>query len=140
MIYGHSNMADILRSVAKRGEKAYFICSDSGGLSEYVFRNTICPIMSVHADWSIVSSEEALEQANLKYENKASLLSVEDWKERLAECQYVVIFHADEWFKQSYGELFEEGDIEDGSIYQVQKAQGDIELELIGRTGIKEWR
>lgn len=140
VIYGHSNMADILRSVAKRGEKAYFICSDSGGLSEYVFRNTICPIISVHADWSIVSSEEALEQANLKYENKASLLSVEDWKERLAECQYVVIFHADEWFKQSYGELFEEGDIEDGSIYQVQKAQGDIELELIGRTGIKEWR
>lgn len=139
VVYGHSDIADILRSVAKRGERAYFICSDSGGLSEYVFRNTICPIISVHADWSIVSSEDTLEQANMKYENKAYLLSVEDWKERLAECQYVVVFHADELFKQSYGELFEESDIEDGSVYQVLNDQGDIELQLIGRTGIKGW-
>lgn len=139
VIYGHSDIADILRSVAKRGEKAYFICSDSGGLSEYVFRNTVCPIISVHEDWSIVSSEDALEQANMKYENRVYLLSVDDWKERLTDCQYVVIFHADEWFKQSYGELFKETDIEDGSVYQVLNDQGDIELQLIGTTGIKGW-
>lgn len=139
VVYGHSDIADILRSVAKRGEKAYFICSDSGGLSEYVFRNTVCPIISVHEDWSIVSSEDALEQANMKYENRVYLLSVDDWKERLTDCQYVVIFHADEWFKQSYGELFKETDIEDGSVYQVLNDQGDIELQLIGTTGIKGW-
>lgn len=141
VVYGHSDIAEILRSVAKRGERAYFVCSDSGGLSEYIFRNTICPVMSIHEDWNIVSSQSTLDQANMKYGENAGvkLLPVEEWKERLVDCQYVVVFHADEWFKQSYCELFEEPIIEDGSVYQVLNKQGDIKLRLIGKTGIKGW-
>ncbi|MDY3342454.1 MAG: hypothetical protein SOX45_07115, partial [Lachnospiraceae bacterium] len=39
--YGHDSLTEILRSVAKRGERAYFICSNSDGYTEYVFRNAV---------------------------------------------------------------------------------------------------
>lgn len=142
IVYGHSDLAEILRSIAKRGERAYFVCSNSGGLSEYIFRNTVCPIISIHENWNIVSTQEAAEQVRKEYGGDGfgvQVLPVEDWKESLKKCQYVVVFHADDLFKQSYGELFEPSEIEDGSVYLVLNKQGTVELQLIGKTGVKEW-
>ena len=72
-------------------------------------------------------------------DNAAEILFVKDWKKRLQTCQYVVVFHADELFRQSYGEVFGETEIEDGSVYRVLNESGDITLSKIGTTGIKGW-
>lgn len=143
--YGHDTIAEILRSVAKRGERAYFICSNSDGYSEYVFRNTVCPIVSKHENWNIVSSEELFKAQYELYgkenidDNKAGILSAEDWKEELRDCEYVVVFHADELFCQSYQEVFGDTVIGDGCVYGVNWEGTELSLELIGQTGIKGW-
>lgn len=143
--YGHDSLTEILRSVARRGERVYFICSNSDGYTEYVFRNAVCPIVSEHKGWNIVASQEMFEKQYELYgrenidDNAASVLSVGEWEEELQDCQYVVVFHADELFQQSYEEVFEETEIEDGSVYRVINDSGDITLSKIGTTGIKGW-
>ena len=143
--YGHSQIAEILRSVARKGERAYFICSNSDGYSEYVFRNAICPVVSEHSEWNIVASKELYEEQYMLYgedgvdDNAAYIFSVEEWKAQLWECQYLVVFHADELFTKSYGEVFGEEVIDDGCVYRVIHGEEDISLELIGQTGIKGW-
>ena len=143
--YGHDSLSEILRSVARRGERAYFICSNSDGYTEYVFRNAVCPIVSRHEAWNIVASQEMFEKQYELYgrenidDNVAEILLVKDWKKRLQNCEYVVVFHADELFRQSYGEVFGETEIEDGSVYRVLSDNGDVTLSKIGTTGIKGW-
>lgn len=144
--YGHSNLAEILHSVAKRGERAYFICSNSDGYSEYVFRNAVCPVVSEHANWNIVASEEIFMKQYELYgedgidDNAASILPCETWENELRDCEYLIIFHADELFEESYSELFEgSAEIEDGSVYRIINSEEDISFRLIGRTGIKGW-
>lgn len=143
--YGHNHIAEILRSVGKKGERAYFICSNSDGYSEYVFRNAICPIVSEHSEWNIVASKELYDEQYLLYgedgvdDNAAYIFSVEEWKAQLWECQYLVVFHADELFVKSYGEVFGEEKIDDGCVYRIIHGGEDISLELIGQTGIKGW-
>ncbi len=144
VIYGHDNIAGILHSVAKRGERVYFICSASGGLSEYVFRNAACPMLVQHGNWNIVSTDEEVKNAQLKYganiHNDATVLSVEGWKEILKDYQYVVVFHADEFFQRSYYEMFDQKEgIGDGCVYQVVQNEAGIHLNLIGQSGINEW-
>lgn len=144
--YGHKEMAEILRSVARKGERAFFICSNSDGYSEYVFRQAICPVISEHKNWNILSSQEIfMDQYELYGKNNlddniASILPLEEWKKELMGCQYLVIFHADELFHKSYSELFKDSDlIEDGSVYQIVKDNEDMSFDLIGKTGIKGW-
>ena len=143
--YGHDSLAEILRSVAKRGERVYFICNNSDGYTEYVFRNAVCPIVSEHKGWNIVASQEMFEKQYELYgrenidDNAAGVLPVEEWIKELQSCQYVVVFHADELFRQSYGEVFGKTEIEDGSVYRVLNESGDITLSKIGTTGIKGW-
>lgn len=144
--YGHEQIGEILRSVAKRGESAYFICSGSGGYSEYVFRNTVCPIISEHWGWDIVASEAVYQEKCARYgegnaNDLSQVLSAQDWKNALRSYQYVVVFHSDEFFRQSYKELFEEPEvIEDGSVYQVICDKEDLLLRRIGSAGIKGWQ
>lgn len=143
--YGHDSLTEILRSVASRGERAYFICSNSDGYTEYVFRNAVCPIVSEHKGWNIVASQEMFEKQYDLYgrenidDNVANILSVEEWQEELQDCQYVVVFHADELFRQSYQEVFGETEIEDGSVYRIINDSSGITLLKIGTTGIKGW-
>ena len=146
IIYGHSEIKSILRSVAQRGERVQFICADSDGYSEYIFRNAVCPILSDHSWWWMVGTKEKwLELEKKASENGdayfADVVSVEELEERLQKCQYVVVFHADEGFIQSYAELFGGAEnIVDGSVYEIENVQGKTSIELIGTTGIKEWR
>lgn len=142
--YGYDNIAEILRSMAGRGERAYFICSNSDGYTEYIFRNAVCPIISEHANWNIVSDKElydkqyeiyAVDEINVN--NTANIVPANDLEEEIKKCQYVVVFHADELFKQSYSELFEDTTIQDGSIYQVAMDANDMTLYLVGSTEIR---
>lgn len=142
--YGYDNITEILRSMARKGERAYFICSNSDGYTEYIFRNAVCPVVSKHESWNIVSGKELYDQQYEIYDedeinvnNMAKIISVEEIKEEIKKCEYVVIFHADELFRQSYSELFKGTVIQDGSVYRVIEDNGNISLCLVGSTGIK---
>ena len=144
--YGHNEIAEILRSVGRRGERAFFICSNSDGYSEYVFRNTVCPIFSEHDYWNTVSTQELFQEQYILYgndnidDNGAWIFPTEEWKNELRKCQYLVIFHADELFCRSYAEVLGSSvEIEDGSVYRVIINGANVSLEFIGRTGIKGW-
>ncbi len=143
-IYGYDRIAEMLRSIADRGERAYFICSHSDGYAEYIFRNAVCPIVSEHENWNIVADKEIFDKQYELYpenevtvHNEAVILPPESLSWIFGKCKYVVIFHADELFCQSYSELFEGTEIRDGSVYQVVDNEGGISLHLVGSTGIK---
>lgn len=144
--YGHSEITKILRSVGKKGEKVQFLCSGSDGYSDYVFRNSVCPLISEHSWWFIVGTKDIIleqqKQAEINEESyNAEIVSAEMLKERLEDYQYVVVFHADDGFVQSYSEIFGGAEnIVDGSVYEIVEEKGDISIELIGTTGIKSWR
>lgn len=142
--YGYDTMAEILRSMAGRGERAYFICSNSDGYTEYIFRNAVCPVISKHENWNIVSDKELYDKQFELYDedeinvnNTARIVPVEKVKEEFEKCEYVVIFHADELLKQSYSELFEGTVIQDGSVYRVVDGADGNSLQLIGSTEIR---
>lgn len=143
-IYGYDRIAEILRSMANRGERAYFICSHSDGFAEYIFRNAACPIMSEHENWNVVADQELFDKQYEIYaenevtvHNEAVILAPESLEWAFTKCKYVVVFHADELFCQSYSELFEGTEIKDGSVYQVVENESGISLHLVGSTGIK---
>lgn len=145
VIYGHDDIADILKSVAKRGEKVQFICQGSSGYSEYIFRQKICPLVSYHTYWNIVSSEELAKSqethTSLEGEyNTGVVISPEVYEEWLRQHEYLVLFHIDEEFIKSYGNILKsDSPLEDGSVYKILSDENGITLRLLGRTGIKEW-
>ncbi len=143
-IYGYDRLAEMLRSVANRGERVYFICSHSDGYAEYIFRNAVCPIVSEHENWNIVADKEIFDRQYEIYpdnevtvHNKAGIFPVESLEWTFRKCKYVVVFHADELFIQSYVALFEGTELMDGSVYQVIDDESGFSLRLIGSTGIK---
>lgn len=145
VIYGHDNIADILKSVAKRGEKVQFICQGSSGYSEYIFRNSVCPLISYHTYWNIVASEE-LAETQKKHTSiegaysSGNIVSPEVYESWLKEHEYLVLFHIDEEFIESYSSILKSDDyLENGSVYKIHSDENGITLELLGRTGIKEW-
>lgn len=142
--YGYDDITEILRSMASKGERAYFICSNSDGYTEYIFRNTICPITSEHEYWNIVSNQELYDKqyelyrdGEITIHNTASIVSEDVVRETFRKCKYVVVFHADDLFKQSYSELFKGTVIQDGSVYRVLDNAGSISLCLVGSTEIR---
>lgn len=142
--YGYDQITEILRSMADRGERAYFICSNSDGYAEYIFRNSVCPVISEHANWNIVSDRELYDKQyeiyaadEINVNNTAKIVSADNLEEEMKKCKYVVVFHADELFKQSYLELFEGTTIQDGSIYQVVNDVNGMTLHLVGSTEIR---
>ena len=142
--YGYDKITEILRSMAGRGERAYFICSNSDGYTEYIFRNSVCPVISEHANWNIVSDREIYDKQyeiyaadEINVNNTAKILSADNLEKEIKKCKYVVVFHADELFKQSYSELFEGTTIQDGSIYQVVNDVNGMTLHLVGSTEIR---
>ena len=143
--YGHDNIAEILHSIADKGDRAYFICSDSDGYSEYIFRNTVCPIVSDHVGWNITANKELSDEQHKKYgkegknDDKAEVMTSDAWERKLMDCQYLVVFHADEFFKESYQKVFNGTEIKDGSIYRIENCDDGVKLQMIGSTGIKDY-
>lgn len=142
--YGYDTITEILRSMANQGEEVHFICSNSDGYAAYIFRNSVCPIVSEYKNWNIVSSQELYDKqyelyhdGEITIHNTARIVSEEALEETFRGCKYVVIFHADELFKQSYSELFKGTVIQDGSIYQVENDADGMNLRLVGSTEIR---
>lgn len=142
--YGYDTITEILRSMADKGEEVHFICSNSDGYAGYIFRNSVCPIVSEYKNWNIVANQELYDKQYELYQdgeitihNTASIVSVEALREAFKKCEYVVVFHADELFKQSYSELFEGTIIQDGSVYQVVNDAAGVSLHLVGSTEIR---
>lgn len=144
--YGYDKIAEILRSIAGKGEKVHFICSNSDGYAAYIFRNAVCPVTSEYRNWNIVPDQETYDRQyeiysddEINVHNKAEIMTQEALENEIKKCKYVVVFHADELFKESYSGLFEGTVIQDGSVYQVAQKENDISLELVGQTEIKGW-
>ncbi len=142
--YGYDMITEILRSMADRGEKVHFICSNSDGYAGYIFRNSVCPIVSEYDNWNVVSNQELYDKqyelysdGEITIHNTAWVVSEEALKETFRKCKYVVVFHADELFKQSYSELFTGTVIQDGSVYQVVNDTDGVTLHLVGSTEIR---
>lgn len=142
--YGYDILTEILRSMANKGEKVHFICSNSDGYAGYIFRNSVCPIVSEYNNWNIVSNQELYDKqyelyrdGEITIHNTACIVSEEELEELFRKCNYVVVFHADELFKESYSGLFKGTTIQDGSVYRVLKDTDGVSLHLIGSTEIR---
>ena len=148
MVYGYDGIAEVFRSVSKRGEKVYFVCNNSNGYSYYIFKNAVCPMLVSESGWDIYESEEAYGEQLQKMEDNeekmaglGQILPIEEWGNRLRGYQYVVVFHPNDVFAENYGALFDEPEtIDDGTIYRVNKSGNSVALSYIGKTGVIEYK
>ncbi|MBD5473552.1 MAG: hypothetical protein HDR20_11870 [Lachnospiraceae bacterium] len=142
--HGYDEIQQLIRSVGERAENIYFVCNDSNGEAYYMFKTAACPLKLPYRDWNIFASEEAyLKQCDINAENGHQTLpgkyvSLEQLSNKLKQCQYIYLFHPNDVFAESYGELFVEPEkIGDGTFYQVQvDSMGKVSLSYIGQVGI----
>ena len=147
MVYWYDEVEEIFRSFAKRGERAAYICSNAGTESYFIFRNAVSPQISERMYLNIVSSEEIAHMQKEWYLNNGNespktseVVTVEEWKEYLSECQYLFVLHADDFFVESYSSIFDEPEtIRDGSIYYINNVE-EVRLTYVGNTGIKKYK
>lgn len=148
MVYGMDDLASIVKSGAKETDKVFFICNNSDGYTRYQFRNAVVPLLSENGAFNVYESEESYKkqkqaeiQENMVWRDDVQFVDYETLRNEILKTEYVVIFHVNSAFKESYGELFEaEGTIDDGTVYKVNKEKEQGILEYIGKTGIKEFR
>ena len=61
-----------------------------------------------------------------------TILTGQEWSEKLENCDYVFVMNADEMFKEDYAEFFEDAEaINNGTFYKVTKQDGKIILNYI---------
>lgn len=114
--YGYEDMLEIFRSVANKAETLYLVCNDTGGMDYIMIQDAICPLL---ADLLPIDNS----------------VNMKEWKEQLKDTQYVLILHADNEFKELYGELFENPDlINDGTLHQVVVSNDELYLHYIGES------
>ena len=148
-VYGYDKLAEILRSGAGENEKVFFVCNNSDGYARLQMRNELVPLLSDNYSlYNIYGSEDAYKRQLEIYEASGtevrgarSILPKEQFAQELQQYGYLVLFHADEMFIDSYGELFEDRDtIGDGTVYKVAVGENGTQLQFIGKTGIQEYR
>lgn len=148
LVYGYDDVAEVFRSFSAKAEKVYFVCNGSNGDTQWIFKNTVCPLLSPYAQYDIYDSREAyLEQVAIwtqdgeEIADIGQVVSCEKWEERLFKCQYLFIFHPNDVFRESYGSLFAEPDtIGDGTFYRVRQSDEKVTLEYIGKVGVKNYK
>lgn len=144
-VYGYDEIAEIFRSFSVKGEKVFYVYNGDNGDSYSVFKNMVSPLVGPYKQFNIYDSKESYEkQMDIRLQNgeeiqeNRQIVSCEKWEEELRNCQYVFIFHPNEVFRESYQSLFAEPDtIDDGTFYQVKCTDEKVELEYIGKTGVK---
>lgn len=141
--YGYDDLEKNIRTFADKGEKFYFVCSNSKGGSLRMFQNSVSPMLVPYFEGDIGYSESNIEMQRQIYEsqgitmNERAKITVEEWKERLKECNYVFLLNIDEAFILDYGEVFDYNyPVSDGNMYKVSKT-GDISLKYIGNISFK---
>lgn len=142
--YGYDEIQQLIRSIGEEAENIYFVCNDSQGEAYYMFKTAACPLKLPYPDWNIFSSEESyLKQCSINEMNghqtiPGKYVTLEQLRDKLKQCQYVYLFHPNDVFAESYGELFIEPEkIGDGTFYRVQiEDTGKVKLSYIGQVGI----
>lgn len=148
-VYGYDKLSEIIRSGAGEKEKVFFVCNNSDGYARLQMRNELVPLLSDNYSlFNIYGSEDAYKRQLEIYEESGtdvrgtrSILPKEQFAQELQQYGYLVLFHVDEMFIDSYGELFEDREtIGDGTVYKVVMGENGTLLRFIGKTGIKEYR
>ena len=147
-VYGYEELANILQTDGKKGDKVYFVCSNSDGHSQLQFKSAVVPMQVDYGSFDIYGSKEIYwkqreiyDQNEIGAQNKYTILPLEKWEKRLKGYKYVVLFHTNEAFAEAYGSLFADVDtIGDGTVYRVEEAGESIVLHYVGKTGIKSYR
>lgn len=68
-------------------------------------------------------------------------LTEDQLKDILYQYNYVILFHPNDVFACSYGDLFEEKrEIEDGTVFKVATDNGEMKLQFVGKMGIKAYK
>lgn len=147
-VYGAGDMAEVLRSFSRRGDKIYYVCNNSSGYSYWIFHVTASPLLLSSGNFNILASKESVAEQMKWYEDNQvevkgnpTVLSAVSWADELQGYQYVFINHPDVMFAQDYGALFENPDtIDDGTFYEVIHTKDSVVLHYIGKVGIKNWK
>lgn len=147
-VYGFEELADILQTGAKKADKVYFVCNNSDGHAELQFKSAVVPMITEYPRCNIYESKDTYMKQQAIYEESGQemngnpyYITAEEWENVLKNYEFVVLFHPNDVFIESYGSLFEQPEsISDGTVYRVNKEYGNVKLELIGKTGIKSFR
>lgn len=132
------------QSTAKIGDRVYYITNSGIGGNRHVFAGTVSPWLTVSIrgnDGMCASREIFRSWAKDEYLGdieKIRYVTAQEFAEELADYQYLFIMKSEQYFIESFGELFEDPDsIENGAYYKVEyDEQGRIKLRLIGKVGV----
>ena len=108
-----------------------------------MFRNSASPLHAPYRKVNLAASEESIKmQADLYAQQGISmkektLMSAEQWSEKLEECDYVFVMITDQMFEQDYAEVFADvNTIDNGTFYKVVRNQGKVSLNYIGQVPV----
>ncbi|MDE7446834.1 MAG: hypothetical protein K2N15_14195 [Lachnospiraceae bacterium] len=132
------------QSTAKIGDRVYYITNSGIGGNRHVFAGTVSPwlTVSIRGNDGMCASREIFrswaKEEDLGDIEKIRYVSAQDFAEELTDYQYLFIMKSEQYFIESFGELFEDPDsIENGTYYKVEyDERGKIKLRLIGKVGV----
>lgn len=147
-VYGFDKLAEIVKSGANQNDKVFFICNNSDGYARLQMRTELVPLLADNNAYDIYSSKQAYQRQleinsenDIEWRGRSSIIPIEQLESELRQYNYVILFHVDEMFADSYSELFEAGEtIGDGTVYKVMTDENGVTLHYVGKTGIKEYR
>ena len=147
-VRGYNELDDILQTVAQKGERVYFVCNNTDGYAELQFKTAVVPMITDYPRANVFATEESYsrqmelyDEKNIEVKGTPYYISSEDWEKTLVDYEYVVLFHPNDVFSESYGALFEEPEtIGDGAVYKVHRESEGINLKIIGKTEIRSYR
>lgn len=143
LLYGFDNIAEILRSSAYKGDRAYFVCSNSSSFDKYYFATYVCPMSVSVGSCTPLASQEIYDRMSREWKEEGhsigyygSVSAVDDWNLMAHQNEYLFLFHVDEGFKESYADCFENPDeIKDGTIFRPTE-----QFSKIGEFGFITWK
>ena len=126
----YSGIVDAMNELAAGEEKhVWIICQETTGFEYWPMRYGIRPSNAeVNVGWSLSARSKELypgDQWSVK-------ITAEEWREQLKDYDYVMIYKANDSFREDYGALFQNpADIEDNTIFAVNH-----ETDLLDRVWI----
>ena len=130
----YTGIVDAMNELAAGEEKhVWIICQETTGFEYWPMRYGIRPSNAeVNVGWSLSAKSKELypgDQWSVK-------ITAEEWREQLKDYDYVMIYKANDSFREDYGALFQNpADIEDNTIFAVNH-ETDL-LERVWITGTR---
>ena len=135
----------MVQSTAKLGDSVFYITNNGLGANKLIFSETVSPWLRVTDIGynGLCASEEIYSKYYRKNSQASENLNVmyvteERMVEILTDYQYVFIMRSEDYFIDSYHNLFEDScSVENGSFYEIQyNGTGKMCLKLIGKVGV----